>query len=163
MKNIFYVLTALALLAFPYLVRPANAEEKSFRNNTGMAAYYMMRSMPSEMREDFREKMLRHRKQWHGDMKKMHKQMKTATEQLKNKLEKGKVNKTQVDKIFQPLQNRIEQNGERAMKNIRGILAEVIANASDENREEMVAELEEVLEDWENYEIRPRRWWQLWR
>lgn len=159
-----YILPVLALLALPLMAESANAKgDKSFRNNTGRAAYMLVRSMPDDMRDAFREKMQEHRKQWHEDMSQIHDDMKQMTKKLKSELGKSKISQKKVDDALKPLQNKLGKNGARAMETMGKILTDVIVNASPEDRAEMAEELEEVLDEWEEYKVRPSRWWQFWR
>ena len=163
MKYILPIIAALFVLPAIPQDTLARESEKSFSNNTGQAAYMFMRSMPDGMRENFNKKMQRHHKEWHSDMKQMHGEIKKMTQNLESEMKKDSTSKKRVESILKGVEGKVRKNGQRAMTNVRTIIAEVIAEASPEERAEMADDLAETLDEWEDYKITPRRWWQFWR
>ena len=168
MRYILYMMIALAIgmtsgqvLAYE---GASKEEHKGLGNNTGRAAFGIIRSLPSDLRERFYEEMVAKREVWHKEMKQLHQQLKSSTERFENLLRKKRFNALEAEKILDNMQEQISDKSVIVVDEMRQSLIDVIAQASARERQEMADDLEEVLDEWEDYKRRPPSpWWRFWR
>ncbi len=122
-------------------------------------------ALPDEARDDFKNKMKQQRELWNADAKDMHKESKTMLRQLVAALQTNPFDPQKADILLKGMQDGMSRRGVKAMDRMRGTFVEVLGSLSPKERREIVSELKEALDDYEDYNPH-RRWWHsllFWR
>lgn len=156
--GMFFLTLTLTLTQFS----AAQARER-FSNNTGQVAYTIISTTSSDVRSKFKDKINRYHEDWHKEVKKIHQDMKKTTAQVKEEIKKDKPSAARIKNMLKSLQSKIEASTAKAVENTFTVTAEVLAEASLEERKEIVEKIEEAMEEWEEYIPNPPRWYQFWK
>ncbi len=164
--TIFYMFFSVAIIFTVLAVgMPSQANARDRGPNTIGATADILKSLPRDVRKEFREKMYEQRKTWLEERKAMHREVRKTTEQLVALLEVQPFDRSKANKLLADVQAKMTARGTRAMDQVRTTLIDMLARLPAEERRETIEELREVLEDWDDYRS-GRRWWQslfFWR
>ena len=148
------VLTSLVLAAWT----PATAQA-----HPGSTLSGIVDALPDEARDEFTDKMKQDREIWYKDVSAVHKKSKTMIKNLSWALEDDSFDAKKTDALLKDMQDDMSRRGVKAMDRMRTNFIATLASLSPEERSELVSELREVIEDYdEDYDPR-RQWWQFWR